>query len=111
VRIKALIFLSMHILDSRTGRGIPKMPVDRLIETRKENGAGNDTETVRSRSRRGRVLQAMDDDVVGGQQKQSPEEGIPEGGPIPLHRDTTISIHVYTYLYSHIYIHTYIDVL
>ena len=30
----------------------------------------------------------MADDVVGGQQKQSPEEGIPEGGPIPLHRDT-----------------------
>jgi len=48
------------------------MPVDRRIETRKENGAGKD------------------DDVVGGQQKQSPEEGIPEGGPIPLHRDTTI---------------------
>jgi len=23
--------------------------------------------------------------------KQSPEEGIPEGGPIPLHRDTTIN--------------------
>ena len=22
---------------------------------------------------------------------KSPEEGIPEGGPIPLHRDTTIS--------------------
>jgi len=33
---------------------------------------------------------ALDDGVVGGQQKQSPEEGIPEGGPIPLHRDTTI---------------------
>ena len=33
---------------------------------------------------------SLDDDVVGGQQKQSPEEGIPEGGPIPLHRDTTI---------------------
>jgi len=30
----------------------------------------------------------LDDDVVGGQQKQSPEEGLPEGGPIPLHRDT-----------------------
>ena len=40
-------------------------------------------------SRRGRGLE-LDDDVVGGQQKQSPEEGIPEGGPIPLHRDTTI---------------------
>jgi len=26
---------------------------------------------------------------IGSQQKQSPEEGIPEGGPIPLHRDTT----------------------
>jgi len=33
----------------------------------------------------------LDDDAVGGQQKQSPEEGIPEGGPIPLHQDTTIS--------------------
>jgi len=32
---------------------------------------------------------ALDDDVVGGQQTQSPEEGIPEGGSIPLHRDTT----------------------
>jgi len=50
------------------------MPVDRLIETRKENGA--------------------EDDVVGGQQKQSPEEGIPEGGPIPLHRDTTIYVYI-----------------
>jgi len=28
--------------------------------------------------------------TIGSQQKQSPEEGIPEGGPIPLHRDTTI---------------------
>jgi len=28
---------------------------------------------------------------IGSQQKQSPEEGIPEGGPIPLHRDTTRS--------------------
>jgi len=37
------------------------------------------------------VLQELDDDVVGGQQKQNPEEGILEGGPIPLHRDTTIS--------------------
>jgi len=27
---------------------------------------------------------------IGSQQKQSPEKGIPEGGPIPLHRDTTI---------------------
>jgi len=35
------------------------------------------------------VKSPSDDDVVGGQQKQSPEEGIPEGGPIPLHRDTT----------------------
>jgi len=26
---------------------------------------------------------------IGSQQKQSPEKGIPEGGPIPLHRDTT----------------------
>jgi len=37
------------ILDSRTGRGIPKMPVDRLIETRKENGAGNDRNPARDR--------------------------------------------------------------
>jgi len=29
---------------------------------------------------------------IGSQQKQSPEEGIPEGGPIPLHRDTTINL-------------------
>ena len=34
-------------------------------------------------------MPTLDDDLVGGQQKQSPEEGIPEGGPIPLHRDTT----------------------
>jgi len=27
---------------------------------------------------------------IGSQQKQSSEEGIPEGGRIPLHRDTTI---------------------
>jgi len=26
---------------------------------------------------------------IGGQQTQRPEEGIPEGGPIPQHRDTT----------------------
>jgi len=32
-----------NILDSRARRGIPKTPVDRLIETRKENGAGNDS--------------------------------------------------------------------
>jgi len=36
------------------------------------------------------VGRALDDDVVGGQQQQSSEEGIPEGGPIPLHQDTTI---------------------
>ena len=57
------------------------MPVDRLIETRKENGSGNDRNPARD---------TLDDNVVGGQQKQSPGEGIPEGGPIPLHRDTTI---------------------
>ena len=34
----------------------------------------------------------MDDDIVGSQQKQRPEEGIPEGEPLPLHRDTTISV-------------------
>ena len=28
---------------------------------------------------------------IGSQQKQSPEEGTPEGGPIPLHGDTTIT--------------------
>jgi len=26
---------------------------------------------------------------IGGQQKQRPKGGIPEGGPIPKHRDTT----------------------
>jgi len=31
-----------QILDSRAGRGIPKMLVERLIETRQGNGAGND---------------------------------------------------------------------
>jgi len=35
-----LTHVFVRILDSRTGRGIPKMPVDRLIETRKENGVG-----------------------------------------------------------------------
>ena len=44
------------------------------------------------------MLQELDDDVVGGQQKQSPEEGIPEGGPIPLHRDTTIYMHVHIFI-------------
>jgi len=62
-----------YILDSRTGRGIPKMPVDRLLAplghvASRRLGL---SETVRSRSRRGRVLQELDDDVVGGQQKQS----------------------------------------
>jgi len=33
----------------------------------------------------------LDDDVVGSQQKQSPEVGISKGGPIPLQRDITIS--------------------
>ena len=33
----------------------------------------------------------MDGEEFGSQQTQSPEEGIPEGGPIPLHRDTTNS--------------------
>jgi len=42
------------------------------------------------------VLQELDDDVVGGQQKQSPEEGIPEGGPIPLHRDTTRILFIFS---------------
>jgi len=31
---------------------------------------------------------------IGSQQKHSPEEGIPEGGPIPLDRDTTILLKV-----------------
>ena len=57
-----------------------------------------------SRAGRGK----LDDDVVGGQQKQSPEEGIPEGGPIPLHRDTTsasrynhicVCVCIYIYMY------------
>jgi len=30
---------------------------------------------------------------IVGQQTQRPEGGIPERGPIPLHRDTTISIY------------------
>jgi len=47
--------------------------------------------------------QALDDDVVGGQQKQSPEEGIPEGGPIPLHRDTTIYIHIHFFIFPSFY--------
>ena len=66
-----------------------------LIETRKETARGmtetprgtghtNTTEELRTGERE------LDDDVVGSQQKNSPEEGIPEGGPIPLHRDTTI---------------------
>jgi len=61
----------------------------------------------------------LDDDLVGSQQKQSPEEGIPEGGPIPLHRDTTILIHLslslsiisismYLYIYISIYLYVYI---
>ena len=37
------IYIYIHILDSRTGRGIP------LIETRKENGAGNDRNPARDR--------------------------------------------------------------
>jgi len=38
-----------QVLESRTGRSIPKMPVDRLVETRKENGAGNDRNPARDR--------------------------------------------------------------
>jgi len=37
------------ILDSRAGRGIPKMPVDWLIETQQENGTGNDKNPARDR--------------------------------------------------------------
>jgi len=44
---------------------------------------------------------------IGSQQKQSPEEGIPEGGPIPLHRDipikqpaTTVRLRPYTLVYT-----------
>jgi len=30
---------------------------------------------------------------IVGQHKQRPEDGIPEDGPLPKHRDTTICIH------------------
>ena len=38
---------------------------------------------------------------IGSQQKQSPEEGILEGGPIPLYRDTTIYLSIFLFLYLH----------
>jgi len=72
-------------------------------------------------------MQKLDAEEFGSQQN-SPEEGIPVGGPIPLHRDTTIdppsclpihlstylsiypplSLSLYIYLYIYIYIYIYI---
>jgi len=54
-------------------------------------------------SRAGRGIEEF-----GSQQKQNPEEGIPEGGPIPLHRDTTVPIEMYLYLSISIYIYLYL---
>jgi len=75
------------------------MPVDRLIETRKETARGM-TETPRGTGHTNtteetgtRVGGSWMTTKIGSQQKQSPEEGITEGGPIPLHRDTTIYKH------------------
>jgi len=36
----------------------------------------------------------LDAEEIGGQQKQSPEDGIPAVGPIPQHRDTTIPTYI-----------------
>ena len=55
--------------------------------TETPRGTGQTNKNRRNWETGGRVL---DDDVVGGQQKQSYKEVIPEGGPIPLHRDTTM---------------------
>jgi len=75
--------VQVDVLDSRAGRGNPKM--------QKPTGHGAEE--------------------FGSKQKQSLEEEIPEGGPIPLHRDTTrsidreylsISIHLSTSIYPYV---------
>jgi len=59
-----------------------------MTETPRGTGHTNTTEET-GYTTGGRVLDAEE---FGTQQKQSPEEGIPEGRPITLHRDTTITV-------------------
>jgi len=62
------------------------MPVYRLIATRKATARGM-SETPRM----DRPHQLVDDEKSASN-KTSPEGRIPAGGPIPQHRDTTISV-------------------
>ena len=57
-----------------------------MTETPRRTGHTNTTEETGTR-----VGGSWMTTKIGSQQKQSPEEGISEGGPIPLLRDTTIS--------------------
>jgi len=51
-----------------------------MTETPRGTGHTNKTEETGTR-----VGGSWMTTKIGSQQKQSPEEGIPEGGPIPLH--------------------------
>jgi len=96
------------VLDSRAGRGIPKIPVDWLRETRKETARGM-TEIPRGTGHTNTTQKKLGHGwagvgwrrKVGGQQNKSPEGRIPAGGPIPQHRDTTVfrsgppGVHIY----------------
>ena len=87
-----IMCVCVHILDSRAGRGIPT--ARGMTETPRGTGHTNTSEETTTR-----VGGSWMTTKIGSQQKQSPEEGIPKGGPIPLHRDTTIYMCVCVCLY------------
>jgi len=88
------LYIYMCALPARTRQLHPALRL--MIETQQEDGAGNDRNPAQAEAhqhnRRNwvRVGRVLDAEEFGSQQKLSPEEGTPERGPIPLHRETTL---------------------